>query len=1175
MQQKMGQVDPQASQAVNKALDNITPMLSKLDNKTLGLLLQLTQYLKKHKAKYKELMAKLAAKGSIPAGVFPDEYDPKFLSVFALSVARAQKSREGMAAGGIADVAQHMKDQGRGKDTMLAHISPKEAELLRANGGVGTLNPTTGLPEFNIFDDIGDGLKGFGDFIGDVLRPFGDAIGDILQSPLGKAAAIAAGMYFLGAPTVSALGSSALPGDAVLSAALPGDVAALAGEQVASLTPEAIAHLTPAAIESGMGTPGYGFSASAAESGLFDPANIGAGAASDFPTSGLTAKDILKKGKDLLSKDTEKEKQSDPNEMAKLMAMLEMINSQNQPKDLPIAKLPDNSQLPYDSPVKKKSAYPSYVQTAADGGLMMDQRYDIGGLTAERTQTDYMKQMSDPSYRPGQGGVTYFSPVRYKPLTAKNVLPGQDPTKQTAIDELLNQIGKNAGRSTDASVGSYGNGYPGATTDIYGDSGPLTGMAAYMNQLAAYLGNKGFVKLSDVIARNIDPNYGHEGKVGLRKAEAAAEERIKKLYEGLPEEPKQGAYLPPSPPAEEPKQGAYLPGTGPLVAPDPYTNPLTGDYQNPMSVGLPAPPNESQAETNRLLNAGVSTDATAGLSLGQIVAALKELTTPGSESSTPVVGGINTLPAGYVNYFDFDPTDSQPMVSLPAPEAPAPVAAPEAAAPAFSDYSNEGRSGGYGGGYGGGDGGATNASHGGDSGGWGSRDAGGGDARGGYLNNGKFDQRYADGGITSLAEGGDIEEELRKRRRGGGRGLSIEQQQERDDPKAWGNLTDEQKTEYYSNNPGMLGFSEGALNLWSGSLLGRLQNYFDPSRQDTQRRILETAKADAKRYGETPVGNVSSGSLSSQIRGQDKANLRDLPYDAPVSGITSLDTKNPYIKSALLSNSKEEIDKKLSLFNQGINPETGDSKVASGFNDIKNNTAAFLGNLGLTSLSDSIAKTVNSDYGHEGAVGLRMAEQAAQERAAQEAAVERVVEQLERTGPPPAESSPVYSRPAEIINIPSNENYSNEGRDSVAPDSLSDRSFSPAYGGTSYGSVDSGYAGGSEAARGGLLDSRYAHGGITALGGYNLGSYSDGGRLLRGPGDGVSDDIPAMIGNKQPARLANGEFVIPARIVSELGNGSTDAGAKRLYEMMARIQKVRRKTKNVAANTKAAKYLPA
>jgi len=102
-----------------------------------------------------------------------------------------------------------------------------------------------------------------------------------------------------------------------------------------------------------------------------------------------------------------------------------------------------------------------------------------------------------------------------------------------------------------------------------------------------------------------------------------------------------------------------------------------------------------------------------------------------------------------------------------------------------------------------------------------------------------------------------------------------------------------------------------------------------------------------------------------------------------------------------------------------------------------------------------------------------------------------------------------------------------------------------------------------------------AGGGLMSLGQSNLGSYSDGGRLLKGPGDGVSDSIPAIIGRKQPARLANGEFVIPARIVSELGNGSTDAGAKRLYEMMARVQKARRNTKNVAANTKAAKYLPA
>jgi hypothetical protein len=104
-----------------------------------------------------------------------------------------------------------------------------------------------------------------------------------------------------------------------------------------------------------------------------------------------------------------------------------------------------------------------------------------------------------------------------------------------------------------------------------------------------------------------------------------------------------------------------------------------------------------------------------------------------------------------------------------------------------------------------------------------------------------------------------------------------------------------------------------------------------------------------------------------------------------------------------------------------------------------------------------------------------------------------------------------------------------------------------------------------------------ASGGMAGIG-YNLGGYSDGGRLLKGPGDGVSDSIPAVIGNRQPARLADGEFVIPARIVSELGNGSTEAGARKLYAMMDRVQKARRKTvgKNqIAKNTKVEKLLPA
>jgi hypothetical protein len=104
--------------------------------------------------------------------------------------------------------------------------------------------------------------------------------------------------------------------------------------------------------------------------------------------------------------------------------------------------------------------------------------------------------------------------------------------------------------------------------------------------------------------------------------------------------------------------------------------------------------------------------------------------------------------------------------------------------------------------------------------------------------------------------------------------------------------------------------------------------------------------------------------------------------------------------------------------------------------------------------------------------------------------------------------------------------------------------------------------GGGGAARGGLMP-------------YGLGGYSDGGRLLKGPGDGMSDNIPASIGHKQPARLADGEFVVPADVVSHLGNGSTDAGAKKLYAMMDKVREARTGNKKQGKQIKSEKYLPA
>ena len=89
--------------------------------------------------------------------------------------------------------------------------------------------------------------------------------------------------------------------------------------------------------------------------------------------------------------------------------------------------------------------------------------------------------------------------------------------------------------------------------------------------------------------------------------------------------------------------------------------------------------------------------------------------------------------------------------------------------------------------------------------------------------------------------------------------------------------------------------------------------------------------------------------------------------------------------------------------------------------------------------------------------------------------------------------------------------------------------------------------------------------------------YAEGGtpRFLSGGGDGMSDSIPATINGRQPARLADGEFVIPADVVSGIGNGSSKAGAKRLYGMMDRVRKDRTGTTKQAKAINPAKLMAA
>lgn len=100
-----------------------------------------------------------------------------------------------------------------------------------------------------------------------------------------------------------------------------------------------------------------------------------------------------------------------------------------------------------------------------------------------------------------------------------------------------------------------------------------------------------------------------------------------------------------------------------------------------------------------------------------------------------------------------------------------------------------------------------------------------------------------------------------------------------------------------------------------------------------------------------------------------------------------------------------------------------------------------------------------------------------------------------------------------------------------------------------------------------------ASGGISDLGSYS--DYANGGRMLKGPGDGMSDSIPASIADKRPARLARDEFVVPADVVSHLGNGSSDAGAKQLYTMMDRVRQARTGNKRQGKEINASRFVPA
>ena len=224
---------PDVAQDLDAAMAPMQGIADDFTDQQLDLIIELVQYLYENKEEYAKNIAEFASEVGIE-GVFPPEYDPEFLAMFGSILLKERKSRgadqppfpEKFARGGIAEAARIVANQGRYGDTMLAHITPEEARMLRRQGGSGSINPVTGLPEYwNLIKEAGKALKGIAKgatdlykaTVGKVLSGVAKTTKEILASPIGRIAATIALTYYLG-PTGGKIMSSAWAASATASA---------------------------------------------------------------------------------------------------------------------------------------------------------------------------------------------------------------------------------------------------------------------------------------------------------------------------------------------------------------------------------------------------------------------------------------------------------------------------------------------------------------------------------------------------------------------------------------------------------------------------------------------------------------------------------------------------------------------------------------------------------------------------------------------------------------------------------------------------------------------------------------------------------------------------------------------------------------------------------------------
>jgi hypothetical protein len=278
------QINPQELQGlVEQTVMELSQDPDVMDDGIEGIqeLIDQLSYVAENPESYKDVLMSAIQAGIIDPADAPTEFDPVFVAVMilALEEIKARFSSQQFARGGLASAAKHLASRGRGGDTMLAHINPREAEVLRRMGGTGTINPMTGLPEFK-----GKAFKSIGKVFKSVAKAVIPVAATAFFGPVGGAIAGAA---------TGAMGGGGLKGallGGVTSSLIPGgflgDTAKAVGSGLTSVLPSSIGnvvtkYISPATL--GAGVLG-GLGSSVAGQGFIPGALTAGGMAAMTPT---------------------------------------------------------------------------------------------------------------------------------------------------------------------------------------------------------------------------------------------------------------------------------------------------------------------------------------------------------------------------------------------------------------------------------------------------------------------------------------------------------------------------------------------------------------------------------------------------------------------------------------------------------------------------------------------------------------------------------------------------------------------------------------------------------------------------------------------------------------------------------------------------------------------------